>query len=314
MSNCQCSTLNYVPATIVINPVPTSSYISHKPNIDFTNLGYTIKRSESVYQTLQESFAICPKLHSLQFYLDTYQADLSSSVLPSGLSSQDKILSTKYCLDNNKSFYFHCPLNMNLSRSDYVGKRMFNIVQHNCNQVISMPASCVLHVGNSKKGGTIYDVANNVNDLNLTKGHYINNPYPLLLENCAGQGNDLGCTLEEFRHLYEALDKTVIGVCFDTQHMFASGMCEFNNHHEVDKVFENIESICGRPALFHLNDSKVGFGRRTDRHENLGAGYIWSRSKDSLFRLRELCQDNNIDLLLETPATYRANDINIMIQ
>ena len=90
-------------------------------------------------------------------------------------------------------------------------------------------------------------------------------------------------------------------------------MCEFRDYHQVDKIFEDIVGVCGKPVLFHLNDSKVGFNYKADRHENLGFGHIWSANRESLVRLRELCHDNNIDMLLETPSEYRQNDLSIML-
>ena len=271
-------------------------------------VGITITNQGSIYTTLQQGFDEnynYDTMHSIQFQLQPQSIFWECPPI----NLDDKQRSTQFCLQNNHNFYLHCPLQLNLARNDAVGKKMFNIVQQHCDYLQDMPASSILHIGNSKQGGTINDVANNINDLNIKHSQYNCNPYSLLLENCAGQGNDLGCSWEEFRHLYEKLDRTVIGLCFDTQHLFASGLCEFNNHWQVEKMWEQIDSLIGKPSLIHLNDSKVEFNGRKDRHETLGQGFIWNtHNTDSLIRLYDLCQDNNVNMILETPGHNRQLD------
>ena len=263
-------------------------------------IGSTLPYQGSIYNTLRNGFNSMPRMHSIQFHLTSTCTSWDLPVV----NDMDRKASTEYCVNSNHNFYIHCPLQLNLARNDSTGRRMFDMVQEHCNQLRSMPASSVLHIGNGARGGTIYDVANNINDLNITTSNYNCNKYPLLLENCAGQGNDLGCSWDEFRHLYEAVDRTVIGLCVDTQHLFASGLCEFNDYWQVDKMWEDFESIVGKISLIHLNDSTVGFKGRVDRHENIGHGYIWGNNNlESLNRLYTICKQNNVDMILETPTS-----------
>jgi deoxyribonuclease-4 len=98
----------------------------------------------------------------------------------------------------------------------------------------------------------------------------------LLLENTAGAGGTIGRSFEE---LARVLDRTGadprVGMCLDTQHLWASGV-SFATLTEADSVVADIDATVGldRLACLHANDSKVGLGANRDRHENPGEGEI----------------------------------------
>jgi len=112
----------------------------------------------------------------------------------------------------------------------------------------------------------------------------------ILLENTAGQGTSLGCRFEHLATLLEgASPKGRLGVCFDTQHAFASGY-DLSTDAGYDKTFRQFDAIVGLSHLraFHLNDSKKPLGSRVDRHEhigegNLGYGTFWHLANDPRF-------------------------------
>jgi deoxyribonuclease-4 len=98
----------------------------------------------------------------------------------------------------------------------------------------------------------------------------------LLLENTAGAGGTLGRTFDELAAILEAAgDDPRIGVCLDTQHLWASGI-GFEDPAAADAVVRSVHRNLGLERLrcIHLNDSKVPFAANRDRHENLGAGTI----------------------------------------
>lgn len=98
----------------------------------------------------------------------------------------------------------------------------------------------------------------------------------LLLENTAGAGGTLGRTFDELAAIMAAAaDDPRIGVCLDTQHLWASGV-GFEGASDADAVVRSLHRHVGLERLrcLHLNDSKVPFGANRDRHENLGAGTI----------------------------------------
>ena len=64
-----------------------------------------------------------------------------------------------------------------------------------------------------------------------------------------------------------------LGVCLDTQHLWASGI-PFATVEDADALMKLVDRTVGLERLrcLHLNDSKVDFGANRDRHENIGDG------------------------------------------
>lgn len=101
-------------------------------------------------------------------------------------------------------------------------------------------------------------------------------PTRLLLETTAGAGTVLGATFEELAAIIAAVPAPLrnrIGVCLDTAHVFAAGYDLVN---DFDGVFARFGDVIGfeRLGMLHLNDSKVPFASRKDRHELIGEGAI----------------------------------------
>ena len=111
----------------------------------------------------------------------------------------------------------------------------------------------------------------------------------VILENAAGEGNKLGSTLEDIAEIFSQLDKTLVSqgqvkVCIDTAHIFGAGQYDFGLPDEVDRFYKSFDKLIGLDKLevIHLNDSRVEFNSRKDRHENLCLGYIWGDREDGL--------------------------------
>jgi deoxyribonuclease-4 len=98
-----------------------------------------------------------------------------------------------------------------------------------------------------------------------------------LLEIAAGAGETLGGTFEQLAELMEPLIKfeTFGGICFDTQHAFASGY-DLRDDKTVAATFKQFDKIIGLKWLkmSHINDSKIELGGKKDRHEHIGYGNI----------------------------------------
>ncbi|XBC38839.1 MAG: deoxyribonuclease IV [Buchnera aphidicola (Melaphis rhois)] len=98
----------------------------------------------------------------------------------------------------------------------------------------------------------------------------------LVIENTAGQGTNVGYSFEHLISIIDKIeDKTRIGVCLDTCHLFSSGY-DLRTEQSCEQTFNCFNSIVGFNYLcgMHFNDSKSKFNSRTDRHHNLGKGYI----------------------------------------
>lgn len=98
----------------------------------------------------------------------------------------------------------------------------------------------------------------------------------ILLETTAGQGKGIG---NKFHHLKTIIDKiknkSRIGVCFDTAHVFAAGY-DFTTEKKYNDMWNEFDNVIGLNYLFafHLNDTDKELGSRIDRHAHIGQGKI----------------------------------------
>jgi len=98
----------------------------------------------------------------------------------------------------------------------------------------------------------------------------------ILIETTAGQGTTLGRTFEEIGAMIGGLaDKSRIGVCLDTCHIFAAGydIRDPETYAETISAFDRHIGL-GYLKCIHLNDSQKGLGMHVDRHAHIGEGEI----------------------------------------
>ncbi|TFY64963.1 hypothetical protein EVJ58_g2280 [Rhodofomes roseus] len=178
-----------------------------------------------------------------------------------------------------------------------------------------------LHLYNFHPGSTV-GVATKDESLSLIAGcinraHKETEQVVIVLENMAGSGNVIGSTFAELGGIITQVeDKSRVGVCLDTCHMFAAvrlpdlvnvteyltntsrramtsgrmkaGMAEF----ERDVGLQYLRGM-------HLNDSKGTLGSKKDRHQNIGLGEL------GLATFAHVLSDprtRDLPLILETPA------------
>jgi deoxyribonuclease-4 len=98
----------------------------------------------------------------------------------------------------------------------------------------------------------------------------------LLLETTAGQGSALGATFDEIAQIIDQIeDKSRVGVCLDTCHVFAAGydLRDPESYSATLTVFDTVIGL-DRLKCLHLNDSLKGLGSRVDRHAHIGEGEL----------------------------------------
>jgi deoxyribonuclease-4 len=123
-----------------------------------------------------------------------------------------------------------------------------------------------------------------------------------VIENTAGQGSNLGYKFEHLAYIIDKVeDKSRIGVCIDTCHMFTAGY-DIRTKEAYDKTWGDFDQIVGREFLMgmHINDSKPELASKVDRHASLGEGHI------GIDAFKYIAQDSRMDdipLVLETPNT-----------
>jgi len=121
----------------------------------------------------------------------------------------------------------------------------------------------------------------------------------LVLENTAGQGSNLGWRFEHLAQIIDNVeDKSRVGVCIDTCHMFTAGY-DIRTKEAYENSMAEFGNIVGFEYLkgMHLNDAKPDLGSRVDRHESIGKGKI------GLEAFRYIMNDDRTDdipLILET--------------
>lgn len=161
----------------------------------------------------------------------------------------------------------------------------------------------VLHVGSHRGAGT--DVGRVVDALLHAVGSVPG--CPILLENAAGAGDTVGRTFDELAELLDAASADGrLGVCLDTQHLWASGV-DFATVDAADRVVARFDDVVGlsRLQFVHLNDSKVPFGANRDRHANLGDGTI---GEDALGALISHPALQGLAAALEVPGAGHGPD------
>lgn len=231
------------------------------------------------------------------------------------ISKADKEATAIHCLETGKRVYIHTHLQTNLAKKDVSSslrnlKRDLSIIQ-------GIPGACVLHVGkacdHTSKGKPVTseqhmialnEVIARIGQLETYIKSQNGNPI-LLLENAAGQGTELGASLDDFRKIAESLDKNYLGLCLDTQHAFASGLSDFVGPESVNRLLDAFLEIGFPIQLIHLNDSMVAYNSRVDRHQSIGLGYIWKENVESLEQLLLRCAEESRSIVLETPTQYQ---------
>ena len=121
----------------------------------------------------------------------------------------------------------------------------------------------------------------------------------MVIENTAGQGSNMGYKFEHLAYIIDKIeDKSRVGVCIDTCHMFTAGY-DIRTREAYDKTWDEFDRIVGRKYLMgmHINDSKPDLGSKVDRHDSLGVGKIgW----DAFTFIMNDERMDDIPLILET--------------
>lgn len=134
----------------------------------------------------------------------------------------------------------------------------------------------------------------------------------LTIENTAGQGSNLGWQFEQIGAIIDRIeDKSRVGVCIDTCHMFTAGY-DIRTKDTYEQTWLDFDKIIGFKYLkgMHINDSKPDLGSHVDRHDSIGKGKL------GLEPFRFIMNDPRMDdipLVLETiDETIWAQEIELL--
>ena len=122
----------------------------------------------------------------------------------------------------------------------------------------------------------------------------------ILLENTAGSGQGLGSRFEQLAAIRSAVEANErVGICLDTAHLFAAGYA-IHTKEGLEEVLASFDRVIGLQhlKLIHLNDSKVPFDARVDRHWHIGQGHI---GLEAFRRIVNHPRLRDLPFILETP-------------
>lgn len=213
-------------------------------------------------------------------------------------------------------FVVHCPYFVNFgSKEPRIYHGSISVVGEELKRANSLGAKYVMtHLGSAKDLGREKAVKQTKQGLTEVLKKYQGNTQ-FLLEIAAGAGETIGGTFEQLAELMEPLVKfkTFGGVCFDTQHAFASGY-DLRDAAAVEATFKKFDKIIGLKWLkmSHINDSKIEFAGKKDRHEHIGDGKIGQIGFEAMMQYLSTKIKVDFPLILETEHDKVKADLKIL--
>lgn len=197
--------------------------------------------------------------------------------------------------------YIHTPYFINLaSKERRISEGSVAVIREELERGSKLGCRAVMfHPGSAKDVGEETGVKMVIAGLDRIMDGY-EGSCQLLIEISAGAGMVMGDTFEEIAAFIDGAKRgDDIGVCFDTQHAFASGY-DLRTAEAVDATFKRFDKLVGLKKLVasHCNDSMVELNGHKDRHEHLGKGHIGLNGFKAIVAHKKL---KHIDLILETP-------------
>lgn len=201
--------------------------------------------------------------------------------------------------------FFHGVYLVNLAteKSDYLQVSIDSLIfyQHMAGKIHG--SGTIFHLGSHKGRGFSEVRGQIVRALELILQETPDGVH-LFLENAAGHSGVVGDDLHELVQLIEAIDsdylRAKLAVCIDTQHAFASGM-DLRTKEAVDEFVRTVDRTLGLQLVhvIHVNDSKVPFASKRDRHANIGDGEIGEEGFKALVNHPKL---KSLPFILEVPG------------
>lgn len=236
----------------------------------------------------------------------------------------------------------HTPYYINLaSREERTRENSVRVIREELERASLIGATYVMtHLGSTREVGEEQGRTHVIEGLTRALDGYTGSAQ-FLIEISAGAGAVIGDTFEEIAEIIEKVERAgkhrvlrrpgagktpdveerAVGVCFDTQHAFASGY-DLRTPEAVAETMKRFDATIGlnRLKMSHVNDSKVGLGEHKDRHEHIGHGHIGAAGLRAFIRrVAQIVQppglDNfeNFSLILETEdGPERVEDVRLL--
>lgn len=220
----------------------------------------------------------------------------------------------KNCEDNNLTeWVVHTPYFINFaSGNNRIRHGSIKVVREELERASVLGAKYLMtHLGSYKDLGHDVGLEKLVAGLKEMLTGYKGETH-FLVEIAAGSGEIIGDQFEEIAEIihHKDLKKFNVGVCFDTQHAFASGY-DLRSAEALNETLKKFDDIIGLDNLkmFHCNDSKVALGLKKDRHEHIGEGEIGIKGFWAMINSDKL---KNINFYLETEHDRVEEDLELL--
>jgi len=188
-------------------------------------------------------------------------------------------------------------------------KYMHDNIQHDLHIGAQIGAICVvLHLGFKTHNEPAAAMQNLIGNLNKILNEMPDN-ISLALETSAGQGTQIGYTLEELTTIWNGVKHhntpkhRKVGICIDTAHIFVSGY-DISTPAGIKDYLNKFNSTISWSNIinFHINDSRFPVGSKKDEHRGIGSGLIYNKpsGKKALKYIKTFCEKLRIPMILET--------------
>lgn len=156
----------------------------------------------------------------------------------------------------------------------------------------------VVHCGKHVGEGAAYGLQRMVESLDTVLDRYAGTTM-ICLENTAGQGTEMGTTLEQLLEIRARVcEPERIGFCWDSCHAFVAGQYRPDAFAAYARAMA-ASGFLAHLRVVHLNDSRAEFGSRRDRHELVGQGFIGAVGLGAILKTPAFA---DLPVILETPV------------
>jgi len=134
----------------------------------------------------------------------------------------------------------------------------------------------------------------------------------ILLETTAGQGSNLGSSVEELYDIYSRSSfRERMGICIDTAHIFEAGY-NIAEKRGIDDFLNKVDKYFGldKVKAIHFNNSKTPLGSHKDRHEHIEKGLM---PLDTFRNFLAVPAFSNLPFVLETPKEDNMDEQNLAV-
>ncbi len=216
------------------------------------------------------------------------------------------------CAKHQQSeWVIHTPYYINFaSGEEKTRKNSIRIVREELERGTLLDAAYVMfHPGSARDVGHEIGMKHCIEGISRVLDKY-HGTTKLLIEISAGAGEVMGSTFEELAEMLKGINHPELGICYDTQHGFASGY-DIRDKHGLSSMMKKFDDVIGwgKLKMSHCNDSKVELAVHKDRHEHLGKGFI---GKDAFKGIVNSKKWSKINLYCETDQEHVKDDVNML--